>query len=210
MFRIGGKIQFGCPCSNGIEQSSTKDFRFRSIDNGYRLVYESIDYHHHLEIQVFIDDKQALISADEAKFSGKVKVTISNMDPTIIVTTYTLRNVKNLPPDLEHYPMKPNVSSGEIEKYLGISNESDVLTDKLWLASLTTQFDAVETLEICAVARYTEQILGVCSVPIVAPTPVSESSYSTNIIDTDFKKPLGIALVRNIVTTQYVDLGSTL
>lgn len=210
MFRIGGKIQFGCPCSNGIEQTSTKDFRFRSIDRGFRLVYESIDYKHHLEIQAFVNGVETFISADEAKSSGMVKVTISDMEPTIIVTAYTLRNVRDLPADLEHYPMIPNVSSKKIEKYLGISNESLDLTDKLWLASLTTQFDAVETLEICAVARYTEQILGVCSVPVLESNLSSASSDSFEITGIDFKQVPGISLVRNIVTTQYVDLGSTL
>jgi hypothetical protein len=206
-FRIGGKVQFGCPCSNGIEQSSTKDFKFKSVDGGYRLVYESKHYRHHLEIKVFINGLQTIITADETKSSGVIEVALSKDRPTFILTTHTLRDVANLPSGVEHYPMIPMASSTEIEDYLGISNTSNEMTDKLWLASLTIQFDAIETVEFCAIAKYMEQILGVSSVPIGAS---SRSSNSAKTTASTFEALPGIALIRNIMTTQYVDLESTL
>lgn len=216
-FRLGGKIQWGCPCSNGITQSPTRDFEFEVLDDGYRLAYNSknkdsnhrLEYNHRLEIQAFENDEPKLITkCDKTPATGVIKVTLSQ-SPTIIVTTYTLRALPKTHKRSDTYPMIRMVDSTEIEKYLGISTTSPEMTDKLWLASLTKQFDAVETLEICAVARYVEQILGVSSIPINS----GNTEHSLDLdpaAGPDFESIPGIALIRNIMTSQFVELESTL
>lgn len=208
-FRLGGKVQFGCPCSNGINQSSTREFEFDSPNEGYKLVYQSMHYKHQLEIQAFVDGEPRNITTDQSSSTGTIEVTLSQ-EPTIIITTYHLRGLAETHTKSDTYPMIPMVKSAEIEDYLGISNASFEMTDKLWLASLTKQFDAVETLEICAVARYVEQILGVSSVPIAAADPEISLTASDCTGHSDFDSISGIALVRNIITSQYVELESIL
>lgn len=204
-FRLGGKVQFGCPCSNGIDQSTTREFAFNN--EGYRLVYKSKHYNHRLEIQAFVDGEQRRITSNED--TGMIEVTLSQT-PTIIITTYTLRDLSIIHTESDPYPMVPMVDPVKVENYLGVSNTSLEMTDKLWLASLTKQFDAVETLEICAVARYVEQILGVSSVPIGANNATASFNASDHSKHSDFENMSGIALVRNIMTSQYVELESIL
>jgi hypothetical protein len=209
-FRVGGQVQFGCPCSNGADQSSTKDFNMKSLNGGLQLIYDSKEYKHRLEIQVFINGEQQVILANETSSAGILEVKVSNDEPTIVVSTYTLRDLSYSYPKSDTYPMIPMLSSTKVEDYLGVSNISVEMTDKLWLASLTTQFDAIETIELCAVAKYVELILGVTSVPIPCSNPVASSHLPDHTAPADFKNALGIALICNIMTSQYVDLESSL
>jgi hypothetical protein len=209
-FRVGGQVQFGCPCSNGADQSSKKDFNMRSTNGGLQLIYESKEYKHRLEIQVFVDGRHNIITASESLSAGILEVRVSSDEPTIIVSTYTLRDLSDSDPNPDDYPMIPMVSSRQIEDYLGVSNISVEMTDKLWLASLTTQFDAIETIELCAVARCVEQILGVSSVPIPSSNSTASSDLTDHTAPADFDNVSGIALICNIMTSQHVDLESTL
>jgi hypothetical protein len=84
------------------------------------------------------------------------------------------------------------------------------MTDKLWLASLTTQFDAIETVELCAIARYVELILGVSSMPIPSSTSAASFGLTDYAAPVDVDNASGMALISNIMTSQYVDLESTL
>ena len=126
-FQIGGKVQFGCPCSNGVEQSSTKEFEFTAIDDGCRLVYKSKHYTHRLDIQVFVNNQPAKITENRTTSSGTVEIELSKHEPIVIISTYTLRDIsKETNP-----PMISDLSSMRIEDYLGISNTSLEMTDKL-------------------------------------------------------------------------------
>lgn len=209
-FRVGGQVQFGCPCSNGADQSSTTCFNMGSLNDGLQLIYDSKEYNHRLEIQVFVNGEQKVITANENLSAGILEVGFLNDEPTIVVSTYTLRDLSYSYPKPGDYPMIPMVSSRQIEDYLGVSNMSVEMTDKLWLASLTTQFDAIETIELCAVARYVEQILGVSSVPIPSPNSAASSGVTDHTAPADFDNASGIAMICNIMTSQYVNLESTL
>jgi hypothetical protein len=204
-FRLGGKVQFGCPCSNGIDQSPTREYIF--TNEGCRLVYKSEHYDHRLEIQVFVDGEERTIISDGD--TGTINVDLFQT-PTIIVTTYKLRATPKTKDKPEPYPLIPTVDAADIANYLGISEKSPEMTDKLWLASLTKQFDAVETLEICAVARYVEQILCVSSVPIISGNATTKSNVPGHSESSEFENISGTALVRNIMTSQYVELESVL
>jgi hypothetical protein len=182
----------------------------RLVNDGCQLIYDSNEYKHRLEIQVFVDGKQKVITADERLSAGILEVRLSNDEPTIVVSTYTLRDLSYPFPASDTYPMIPMVHSRKIEDYLGVSNTSREMTDKLWLASLTTQFDAIETVELCAIARYVELVLGVSSMPIPSSNSAASSGLTDHTAPVDFDNASGMALISNIMTSQYVDLESTL
>jgi len=182
----------------------------RSTNGGLQLVYDSREYQHRLEIQVFVNEERNVITTDESLSAGMLEVRFSSDKPTTIVSTYTLRDLSDPYPESDAHPMVPMLSSRQIEDYLGVSNTSVEMTDKLWLASLTKQFDAIETIELCAVARYVEQILGVSSVPIPSSNSTAPSDPTGPTAPADFENDSGIALICNIMTSQYVDLESTL
>lgn len=211
-FRVGGEVQFGCPCTNGADQGIMKDFVFEAVKGGRLLLYTNTTAahgHRRLEIQVFINGKETPMTCDNKSSSGVLWVDLSEEKPTIIVSTYTLRDLSSDSiTKIDPYPMIPMVAASEIEDYLGISNTSLEMTDKLWLASLSRQFNEIETIEICAVARQVEQILGVSSVPTSVTQPGPNSKFKVNT--SDFERQPGIALVRNIISSQYVSLESTL
>lgn len=86
-FRVGGQVQFGCPCSNGAGQSSTKDFDMRSLKGGIQLIYNSKEYKNRLKIQVFVNGEQKVIIANERLSAGILEVKVSNDEPTIVIST---------------------------------------------------------------------------------------------------------------------------
>lgn len=239
-FKLGGCLQFGCPCSNGrpyegeTEEEAHNIPQMHSWDDGKRLGCISSHYQKRLEIQLFInhEPKNIIYTASSAwahnNLGRKVQVDATEEveivagKPTIIVATYALRDSSTMEPVLT------TDSFGSIADYLGVSNDSERMSDRLWTACLTTNYDAAEAVEFCAIATAVEQTLCVSSVPVIsacsnnAPENASQQTSDslrehstvlekfslgqTPISDRDS----GIALVRNIMAGQYVDLQSTL
>jgi hypothetical protein len=243
-FKLGGYIQFGCPCSSGrphegvVEGGAVQDTpQMQSWDDGKRLGCVSSRYQKRLEMQLFVNDESrsisdaALSSWAQTKGPGR-KVEVDATEdveifpgtPTIIVATYALRD------SLSITPMLTKSSWESIKDHLGISNDSEKMSDRLWTACLTTNYDAGEAVEFCAIATSVEQALCVSSVPVSsppsdtaletvdrhAPSTVGEHSIALDrgsfpgIGHNDDQDNTGIALVRNIMAGQYVDLQSTL
>jgi hypothetical protein len=108
----------------------------------------------------------------------------------------------------------------DIENYLGTSSTSLNMTDRLWTALCSTNYESSEAVEFCVVGRCVEQILCVSSVPVPDDPPIiasasnilSSAAGDTSTQDTpeNVEKEVPIALVRNIITSQYVDVQSSL
>jgi hypothetical protein len=159
-------------------------------------------YEKRLDIQMFVNDIAQDLGpiqfAPETPQRVQLPDTLRTHDidltigkPTFIVSTYTLQDSAVVNPGRRS---KLEASDFEnLEDYLGISNSSLNMTDRLWTALCSTNYESSEAVEFCVVGRCVEQILCVSSVP------VPESGFETPI-----------ALVRNIITSQYVDVQSSL
>jgi hypothetical protein len=223
--KSGGKIQFGCPCSNGGPPIADS-FRLRFEENQLSCISEL--YQRRLDVQIFVNNlPQELGPSQFSRASHEVQVPdlsrTHDIDlyvgrPTIIVSTYALR---------DDAPMnQPGLSEldgkyfEDIENYLGTSSTSLNMTDRLWTALCSTNYESSEAVEFCVVGRCVEQILCVSSVPVPDDPPIiasasnilSSAAGDTSTQDTpeDVEKEVPIALVRNIITSQYVDVQSSL
>ncbi|KAM7213096.1 hypothetical protein V8F06_011519 [Rhypophila decipiens] len=203
--RVGGKVRFGCPCSNNNPRTTTPErdmFTIRHRDrNGLHCTSDK--YGARLEIGVsengvpwdFKRDDGARVLNDEAykrqcaDLSCELRVRLLNGEATYLVSTYALRTDKEdevrncsleLPPDLE--------------SYLGVEWESENMTDRLWTALCSTNYEAAEAVEFCVVGRCVEQILGVTSIPV--------RQHSSD------SGPPQRALINNLMTNQIVDVES--
>jgi hypothetical protein len=197
--KSGGMIQFGCPCSNG-GSPVIDSFDVQFADHTLSCVSDM--YEKRLDIQMFVNDIAQDLGqiqfAPETPQRVQLPDTLRTHDigltigkPTFIVSTYTLQDSAVVNPGRRS---KLEASDFEnLEDYLGISNSSLNMTDRLWTALCSTNYESSEAVEFCVVGRCVEQILCVSSVP------VPESGIETPI-----------ALVRNIITSQYVDVQSSL
>ena len=95
-----------------------------------------------------------------------------------------------------------------IANYLGVPSDAGKMSDRLWTACLTTNYDAGEAMEFCAIGTAVEQTLCVSSIPMRPIT--SNGELSPELTLDGIQESKGIALVRNIMVGQYVDLQSTL
>jgi hypothetical protein len=146
------------------------------------------------------------------------RVELSGSDPTYIVSTYALRNADDLSDSVNKSDFV------NLEDHLGISNTSVHMTDRLWTALCSTNYEAGEAVEFCVVGRCVEQILCVTSIPILTRivTPAVAGRAGQNMsAATDEQLPSQslaeqvdevseTALVCNIITPQYVDVQSAL
>jgi hypothetical protein len=226
MLKSGGEIQFGCPCSNGGPPIIDS---FRVQFGNDKLSCFSEMYQKRLDIQMFVDNRPqelgpTLLTPDGLKvqvpdLSRTHETELSVGKPTIIVSAYALREGA----------LADNAGGSEqlgkffedIEDYLGISNTSLNMTDRLWTALCSTNYESSEAVEFCVVGRCVEQILCVSTVPVPSTAqegaasvhnPISlETTENTNQETAeDCTKEIPIALVRNIITSQYVDVQSSL
>jgi hypothetical protein len=217
-FKMGGYIQFGCPCSGGrppddaaVETSSEDERNPPAKDDGNRFFFVSTSYQKRLEMQLFVNDEPKTLHhtwpEHELLRGGKVHSFINHDveavggSTTFIVATYTLRDCASTEPMLKPDSFEP------IADFLGVPNDSEKMSDRLWTACLTTNYDAAEAMEFCAIGTAVEQTLCVSSVPTLITSNRDFSSESAPDRDQENK---GIALVRNIMVGQYVDLQSTL
>lgn len=219
-FKLGGHVQFGCPCCTGYppygeESEKTFDgvYQFHSRYDGKRLVCVNSWYQKRLEIQLFVNDEPRIIDPVWSQgmrtegYGGSVGLPVIHDveliagSPTFIVATYALKDGPSTELMLEKDSFK------SIADYLGVPNDSEKMSDRLWTACLTTNYDAAEAMEFCAIGTAVEQTLCVSPVPTsitfngeLSPESKPDGNEENN----------GIALVRNIMVGQYVDLQSTL
>lgn len=219
-FRTGGIIQFGCPCSNG----GPPDLDTFTLDsaNGKRtgLDCTSQRYQKRLSMQLFINGAPQNIRiplhgldgeeirGTELDTSAMHRIELSVGDPTYIVSTYTLQNAD------DERSLLDVASFVGLDDHLGISNTSVNMTDRLWTALCSTNYEASEALEFCVVGRCVEQILCVAAVPFQSPARSEASStgedFSSETKSKDLDEPFETALLCNIVSPQYVDVQSAL
>jgi hypothetical protein len=222
----GGEIQFGCPCTNG-GPPIVDSFRLTFGDN--RLSCCSKMYQKRLDIQMFVNNSPQELGPTRIPAPG-VEVKVPDLSrtheidlyvgkPTIFVSTYTLRD-----DDAGNRAGGPELDGKyfeDIENDLGISITSPNMTDRLWTALCSANYESSEAVEFCVVGRCVEQILCVSSIPVPSNPqdgeasrldPRSSMSGGKSIQETseDSTKEIPIALVRNIITSQYVDVQSSL
>ncbi|KAH7357226.1 hypothetical protein BKA65DRAFT_524383 [Rhexocercosporidium sp. MPI-PUGE-AT-0058] len=196
--KIGGVVQFGCPCSN----RGPPDADIFHLSSGNELVCLSNRYQKKLEMNLFIDGMRQDISAalhgldhdevsgTEVDISSTHEIELRDGEPVIIVSTYALRAIDADPAGLSM------ATFTNLEEHLGTCNTSLNMTDRLWTALCSPNYEASEAVDFCVIGRGVEQILGVCSVPVPQP--------SRHPVDHD-----EIALIRNIMTPQYIDVQSS-
>jgi hypothetical protein len=217
-FKLGGHIQFGCPCCtarlpDGEETEKPVDgvYQFHSRYDGKKLVCVNSWYQKRLVMQLFVNDEPRIIDPIWAQGVGHESliglpvthdVELIAGSPTFVVATYALRDSHSTEPMLE------KDSFGPIADYLGVPNDSAKMSDRLWTACLTTNYDVSEAMEFCAIGTAVEQTLCVSSVPMTSIT--SNGELSSELTPDWNRESKGIALVRNIMAGQYVDLQSAL
>ncbi|PBP23734.1 hypothetical protein BUE80_DR005413 [Diplocarpon rosae] len=204
-FKIGGVVQFGCPCSN---RGPADDDTFH-LDHDAGLDCVSERYRKGLAMHLFVDGARQDISGpwhgvshDEIKgtevdTSSTHQVELRDGEPVTIISTYSLRSLDSHAPGL-----RMGTFSG-LEDYLGTSHTSVNMTDRLWTALCSTNYDDSEAIDVCVIGRCVEQILGVHGVPTRHREPGDEALYSASA-DAD-----EVALLCNIMTPQFVDVQSS-
>lgn len=200
--RFGGKIRFGCPCTNKppMEKNELEledKLSWNLTDDALQLSLSSFQYGKRLEMQLFIDGEAQELKGppdppDSATYwSHCQEIRFERGRPQTIVATYSLVDDNpRLADQVENVARYKKSVLREVESHLGISDNSVEMTDRLWTACVPPNYTAIQAREFCALARCVEQIMGVTSIPISAQ--------------------FGTALVYNIITSQYVNLQSTL
>ncbi|KAK0100648.1 hypothetical protein ONS95_007101 [Cadophora gregata] len=195
--KIGGVVQFGCPCSN----RGPPDPDSFHLSSGIGLACVSERYKKTLEMHLFIDGiRQDIstplhgpdhddISGSEVDASSVHEIELRFGEPVINVSTCSLRDIGTSSSGLEVSIFT------KLEDYLGISNTSIRMTDRLWTALCSANYEASEAVDVCVIGRGVEQILGVSSVPL-------EGANGSNSSDET-------ALICNIMTPQYVNVQSS-
>jgi hypothetical protein len=223
-FKVGGLIQFGCPCSNGKPPNRDIFHLSRQNSSGDGLVCLSERYQKRLEMNVFVNGKEQNIgsslhgldhedvSGSEVDISSTHEIEVSVGEPTFIVSTYSLRNSNDERVGLDMRCFD------EIQDYLGTSNHSINMTDRLWTALCSTNYEASEAVEFCVIGRCVEQIMGVFSVPFFHTDQMDSEQrfHADGKVQNKAPSPENpndayeTALICNIMTPQYVDVQSTL
>lgn len=222
--KTGGVIRFGCPCSNsGPPDIDT--FVLTSAGDGTRLNCASEKYQKRLELQLSVNGIRQKIAhslqgieideihGTEVDISSIHRIEVSGSNPTFLVSTYGLRHSNSDAKTAEKEDFL------ELDDYLGIRNKSVHMTDRLWTALCSSNYEASEAAEFCVVGRCIEQIVCVSAVPI--PSPAGIASPYKNPLDEFSLNPKGsqrgdisleqdeiteTALLCNIMTPQYVDV----
>jgi hypothetical protein len=216
--KAGGIVRFGCPCSN--DTFAGKDaFKLAVADNGNRVSCVSETYQTRFEIQMSIrgtpEDTGYPLEGRDADGRFNTEADVSSMrrlelfigDPIYIVSSYALRDADD-ERDTVH-----NASFADLEGYLGVSNTSLNMTDRLWTALCSINYEASEAAEFCVVGRCVEQILGVTSIPFPSHGLGESSALRHSPAETASLEPQEAsetALISNLMTRQHVDVQSAL
>ncbi|KAK4445134.1 hypothetical protein QBC34DRAFT_429266 [Podospora aff. communis PSN243] len=217
---VGGLVRFGCPSTVGSATYSTlpADEASRVFEDVYKTrierpnisvttknpkevapAYTCTGTHHEkrLEIRLWINrapqnpsDFRHMCEAPRPEEVASVhirrRVEFDNRKTTVIVAAFRL-----VDSDAELKPMA-SVGHDEVLMHLGVADNSPQAPYRLWSAVLGS-FSGADSFELNTVARSIETILGVATLP-VAPSRNGE--------------PASIAMLRNIITPQVVDLES--
>lgn len=188
-FRVGGKVRFGCPCSNNNPKTPENDIFTVTNRGSAGLQCTSDKYNARLEIRLSENGIPRALQSSGAHFtvnqqwvdlSSEIEVHIPAGEATYLVSTFALRkddedDDKDCSSDLPD----------DLQDYLGISWGSVSMTDRLWTALCSTNYEAAEAVEFCVVGRCVEQILGVTSIPLRQPPGgprLSETALISNIM----------------------------
>ncbi|KAI9049724.1 hypothetical protein LZ554_005876 [Drepanopeziza brunnea f. sp. 'monogermtubi'] len=203
--KVGGVVQFGCPCSN----RGPADVDTFHLDAGWGLDCVSERYRKRLEMHLFIDGLPQDLSAPlhgvghdevggtEVNTSSIHDIELRDGEPVIVVSTYALRNLEDRISGLGM------ATFANLQDHLGTCNSSPNMTDRLWTALCSINYEASEAIDTCVIGRCVEQILGVSSIPFEPRTK------QTEVLLVPHPKTEEIALLRNIMTPQYVDVQSS-
>lgn len=133
------------------------------------------------------------VNGTEIDLSSFHKIELSDNEPVFIVSTYALKHE-----DDKHEEAIAGHFSG-IEDHLGISNDSLNMTDRLWTALCSTNYEAYEAVEVCVIGRCVEQIISVAAIPFyVKSVGQQDAEHQREVLET--------ALIHNIVNSQHVDV----
>jgi hypothetical protein len=223
-FRTGGVVRFGCPCS-GSGPPGSDIFQLISSDGGGRLNCASERYQKRLETQLFVNGAQQDIAAplhgvtqdeirgSEVDISSTHRVELVGSEPMYIISTYALRgsNEKQNTVLREHF--------ADLDDHLGTCNTSLNMTDRLWTALCSNNYEANEAVECCVIGRCVENIMTVSSIPLQQfydnqASPFEEGETSEELMGENLlgerSNIMETALICNIITPQYVDVQSAL
>lgn len=204
--KVGGIVQFGCPCSN----RGPADADTFSLNAGNGLDCVSDRYQKRLEMHLFIDGiRQDLsaplhgvghdeVSGTEVNTSSVHEIEFRDGEPVIIVSTYALQSLDSQSSGLDM------ATFTDLEDHLGTCNTSVNMTDRLWTATCSTNYEASEAVDVCVVGRCVEHIIGVSSIPFQRRETQNKRASASH---PEFEE---IALLRNVMTPQYVDVQSSL
>jgi hypothetical protein len=153
-----------------------------------------------LEMQLFQDGQPKALKFSQPTVSEGLFIDVgfehcvelSVGRPTYIMSTYALRTTSDLRNTVN------TASFSGLEDALGIKATSLHMTDRLWTALCSPNYEAAEAVELCVVGRCTEQILGVTAVPVSGEQKPPAAK-------------LGEApMISNILTGKFVDVQSSL
>ncbi|KAH8205701.1 hypothetical protein TruAng_000195 [Truncatella angustata] len=212
--QTGGRVRFGCPCS-ATQPHTADSFEIKvGHTQSKTLRCESSKYEKQLETQLFVngilDDfagqrPRTIETVEAADITTIHSVEVSIGQPTYIVSALALRNKG------DDCLSTLDVAFSDIEDYLGVCSGSIRMTDRLWTGLCSPNYEDGEAVELCAVGRCVEQILGVAALPHYMDSSRAyggrEHMQGTQMTSGVYRGS-GIALVQTIMTPQFVDVQS--
>jgi hypothetical protein len=212
---VGGEIRFGCPCSNHrtLEEDTFVLKTFDERKNTYSCI--SSKYQKRVDMQLWINSTAQSFEIPESVVQDAEAVDASYIheqqvqvgEIIYIVASYSIRNYDDKTTAL------PGLISDEIQDYIGFDPKSLNMTDRLWTALCSPNYEAIEAVEFCAIGRCVERIMSVSSVPIHDPhgDGSSNTGFGAGVAKELMVEEMPeIALLPNIITPQCVDVQSSL
>lgn len=225
---VGGVIRFGCP-SSAVKRASPNDPTPTTVpppffdkytktpDDGkpaYVFTCTSEVHEKRLEIRVWIDRKPQKLRLHECKSHRlshgnhpveyphevcalhvlKEDIEFDEDRPMVIVSSFSL--VDSHAFALVEDPL-PVINYEEVQYYLGVADPAPLAPYRLW-STMTNPLWSVDAFQLNATGRAVENVMGVASLPV------------SSIGSAMSPGRMGVALLKNIVTPQVVDLESTL
>jgi hypothetical protein len=194
-------VRFACPCSmkEELDNDVADDITANETPNGVDLISDT--YKKRLEIRWYTDQGPLDLfhstadaksrSVSDADSPSATRLSIPFGKDVYIVSTYALRSDDSQSTSsLDLLSDTPSLTD-----YLGVSITSHHMSDRLWTALCSSNYDTAEGVEICVVGRGVEQILGVASIPVL-------------IHKQDKWKE--IVLIDNIMKPQFINVQSAL
>ncbi len=139
------------------------------------------------------------VNGTEIDLSSLHRIELLENEPVYVVSTYSL----HYGDEDDHDETSIAEYFAGIEDHLGISNDSVNMTDRLWTALCSTNYEAWEAVETCSIGRCVEQIISVAAIPFYEkPSRRVENPREREVLET--------ALIDNIISSQHVDIQSAL